>query len=1122
MKTRNIKCVGLSLVLFSSFFLGSISCTKLPKEKLFSLLDSTITKVNFANILKEDTAFNIIEYLYFYNGGGIATGDINNDGLVDLYFTSNQNSNKLYVNKGGFVFEDITNKANAQGVGNWKTGVTMADVNGDGFLDIYICGVGNYKKFNSRNQLLINNGDLTFTDRTIEYGLDFCGFSTQAIFFDYDVDGDLDCYLLNHSVHSTRSLGNATERFVLDTLAGDRLYRNDLYKDHKKGSVSFFEVTKSAGILSGSLGYGLGVGVSDLNLDGYPDIYVSNDFQENDYLYLNKKDGTFKQILESSLGHSSKFSMGNDIADINNDGKADILSLDMMPNEEAVIKTSAGDDPFEIYKFKLKSGFHYQTARNCLQLNQFISDSSLAYSDIAWMTGVAATDWSWAPLMADFDNDGFKDIVVTNGILRRPNDMDYISYISNQGIQNQLQEVNKSDVDIINQMPSGRVSNFIFKNSGHLNFYDSTSEWGLNKPSLSNGAAYADLDNDGDLDLIINNINEQAFLYRNNTTNRSYLKISFSGNVDFGNRYGYGTKLACYSKGKLQMYEVSSSRGFCSSVDSRINIGLNELNIIDSILIIWPSGKFEKKVSIKCNQTLTAYESDALNVFDYKRFNTNATLLRKVSKSEIPKFSHKEDDFNAFNYENLMPQMLTTQGPPLVVADVNNDQLDDIFVGGGKGQSDELYLQSVSGFQRSSQQVFKSDSSAEDISSAFFDADSDGDNDLIIVSGGQNATSKRNLLKPRLYLNNGKGIFSKSEDFVPNLIVNGSCVRPFDFDKDGDIDLFIGASTMPLLYGMSPESYLLINHGKGNFTILANWLGNSSFNNMPYNRPGMVKDAIWSDVNKDGLTDLIVVGEWMPITVLMQQKDHTFLNQTEKLGLGKTAGLWNTIAIGDFDSDGLEDLVVGNLGLNSRLKANELKPLKMLLGDFDGNGSSDHIILYYNGDTSYPLATRDQLVRQLPYLKKKFLFYKDYRNVNVEDILTPAQAGQSAELRINQLQSVVARNNGNGFTLSELPFEAQTAPVMAICVEDINEDGKLDIILGGNLKAVQTELGPYDAGFGMVLLGKGDCSFNALSPSQSGFFIQGETRSIKIVKNKKNEKLILVARNNDTLLGFKK
>ncbi|MFM8850346.1 MAG: CRTAC1 family protein, partial [Cytophagales bacterium] len=929
-----------------------------------------------------------IEYLYFYNGGGVACGDINNDGLVDIYFSSNQQSNKLYLNKGNFKFQDITEKSGTQGIGNWKTGVTMADVNGDGYLDIFVCGVGNYKGFTSRNQLLVNNKDLTFSDKTEEYGLAFKGFSTQTVFFDFDLDGDLDCYLLNHSVHSASSYVAVSNRVKTDSLSGDQLFRNDLIVDGKNtGNVKFLNVTRSAGILSSRLGYGLVVSVSDVNLDGYPDIYVSNDFQENDYLYLNNKNGTFKQALEQALAHSSRFSMGNDIADFNNDLRPDVITTDMLPRDEAVIKTSAGEDAFEVFKYKLKFGYHYQVARNCLQLNQFISDSTIAFSDVAPLAGVEATDWSWSPLLVDFDNDGWKDLFISNGIVRRPNDLDYINFISNQAIQDSLKTIEQSDLKILDSMPEGKVSNFVFKNNGGLKFEDVSSKWGINLPSFSTGSAFADLDNDGDFDLVVNNINENAFIYQNNS-NFSSGKVIINLNGSDANTFGVGTKVIAFAGAEKRIYEASNTRGFCSSSDSRIIIGLGSASILDSLLVIWPNGLYDIKRNINSGQHLQLVQSNSKALFNFNSLLPKRQLFNPVRKEEMPNFFHQEDDYNAFNNEGLIPHMLTTQGPALSCGDVNSDGLQDVFIGGAKDQPSAIYLQLKNGsWSKQKCNDLDADLAAEDVASQFFDADADGDLDLFVAGGGQNPQIRPEFLQPRLYTNDGKGNFSRDRRAIPDILLNASTVKSADYDLDGDVDVFIGSSVLPFLYGMSPISYLLANDGKGNFSVMQNWLGQSRFDNPTQFRPGMVKDAVWCDVNRDALPDLILVGEWMPITVLVQTKEHLFENLTDKWGLKATSGWWNTIAARDFDGDGDEDFIVGNLGENSRLHVSEKKPLTMYLGDFDSNGGSDHVLIYYNGQNSYPFASRDQLVKQLPGLKKKFLKYSDYRNVVLEDIV---------------------------------------------------------------------------------------------------------------------------------------
>jgi enediyne biosynthesis protein E4 len=1093
----------------------SFSC-KEKRKTLFDLVPASKSGIGFENNLIESEQLNIIEYLYFYNGGGVAIGDINNDGLGDIYFSSNQGSSKLYLNKGNFQFEDITDKAGVVGKGNWKTGVTMADVNGDGLLDIYVCAVGKYKSFDGFNQSFINNGDLTFTERAKEYGLYFQGFSTQASFFDYDLDGDLDMYLLNHSVHSQRSVGRPANRTEVDSLSGDRLYRNELTET---GKTFFVNVTKQAGILSSQLGYGLGLGISDVNRDGYPDIYVSNDFSENDYLYINQRNGLFALQSSECLPHSSRFSMGNDLADVNNDLWPDIFTSDMLANDESVIKTSASEDSYEVYKFKLDLGFGKQVSRNTLQMNRGnVNNGSIAFSDIAFAAGVAATDWSWSPLLADFDGDGWKDIFITNGIARRPNDLDYINFISNDSVQSALE---KSTLPWIKKMPTGKVSNFIFRNSHDLTFADSTEAWGIKLPSLSNGSAYSDLDNDGDLDLVVNNIDTVAFIYRNNATNNStnnFLSIQLKGDSTSGNRMAIGSKIMVFSNGIAQLQEFFPTRGWCSSSDNKLIFGLGKETHYDSTVVVWPNGK-QQQVKRGSNKSLIISYAPVEPLFDYQKFNRVKTLF--AQSTALP-FVHKENDFNAFNNEGLIPHMLSTQGPRMALGDVNKDGLDDVFIGGAKGQSGSLFLQRNDGsYKKVAQSVFDIDSLAEDVDAALFDADGDRDLDLIVVGGGQEVFGKNPVLSPRLYFNDGKGNFSKSQNSLSNYFLNASCVKPMDYDKDGDIDLFIGSNVMPLLFGMSPVSYLFINNGKGDFTADLNWLGQSRFDNMTQVRPGMVNDATWVDVNKDALSDLILVGEWMPITILIQQPNHQFLNQTIQFGLNETSGWWNRIEANDFDKDGDIDFIIGNLGLNSRIKVSPKKPLTMYLGDFDSNGGSDHILVYYNGDKSYPFASRDQLIKQIPSLKKKFLHYYDYRNVILEDIITPQQKGNSAEMKVNLLSSIYLKNVNGKFEISPLPMEAQLFPIYAVKADDIDGDGHLDALLAGNLTATQPDLGPYDAGIGLVLLGDGKGNWKPQSSSASGFVVKGEARDIQLINGFGNEKKYLVSRNNNSVLEFK-
>jgi enediyne biosynthesis protein E4 len=1071
------------------------SCTKnsdLEQENtLFVSQPPQKTGVDFINLLTETEEFNIIEYLYFYNGGGVSVGDINNDGLIDIYFSSNQGSNKLFLNKGEMVFEDISEKAGVQSLGSWKTGVSMVDINGDGLLDIYVCRLGNFKGITGKNELYINNGDLTFTESAAAYGLDFQGFSTQAAFFDYDRDGDLDMYLLNHAVHTENTYGRASLRYMDSGPEGDRLYRNNA----EKGEVRFTPVTNEAGIFSSQIGYGLGVGISDINNDGWPDIYVSNDFNENDYLYINQTDGTFKEQISSMVNVSSRFSMGNDFADINNDGWIDFVTLDMLPRDERIRKMSLGEDSEEIYQLKLSFGFERQVSRNCLQLN----NGNGTFSEIGQYSGIYATDWSWSSLFADFDNDGWKDLFISNGIVRRPNDLEYMNFITNTELEGGFQnKPDMMDLELAEKMPLGEVSNFVFKNKGNLTFQDVSQDWGLSEKGYSSGAAYVDLDNDGDLDLVVNNINAQAGIYQNrqgqvsgSNTKNNYLKIKLDGQGK--NRFGIGARAEVYSKSQVQIQENFNSRGFQSSIAPELLFGLGAIGIVDSVKIIWPSGKSEILKNIPVNTTVVVKES----------------MAEKISKpfpdSEVPSvtifggnltgldFYHVENDYNDFSVEPLLPHKLSREGPALSVGDVNGDGREDVFVGGAAGQAGVLFLQGKrADFFESNQPLLEADSDLEDSDAKFFDSDGDGDLDLIVGRGGNMPFPKDKVRASMIYLNDGKGEFHTRITLPLEMDAQVSVVKVDDFDKDGLMDLMIGGRNELGKYGHSPRSYLLKNLGDNRYEDVTKAVAPD----LEY--LGMVKDAVWIDLDLDGNSDLIVVGEWMPITVFLN-KNGKLINETSNFGLDKTSGWWNSLAAEDLNADGYPDLVVGNLGLNSRLKTFEQLPVKMMVKDFDQNGSVEQIISYPEEGKYYTVASKDELVKQIPILKKDFVRYRDFSGKTVEEVFQTLDIEEAKHLEANQFESVVLVNQeGKSFRSNPLPPEAQFAPIEAILLTDVDQDGHPDLIIGGNNTASAPYYGAYMGSWGNILKGNGQGEINV--SKKHTLKIHGDVKEIKKVQ----------------------
>ncbi len=1079
-----MKSITINTVYLFAFLLFSCGETKVKNDPtLFVSLDAEATGVDFRNDLPFDEEFNIFTYRNFYNGGGVALGDVNNDGLLDIYLTSNLGENKLYLNKGDFQFEDVTEIAGVAGTRAWSTGVAMVDINGDGYLDIYVCNSGDIAGDNKQNELFINQGDGTFTEQAEAYGLADQGYSTHAVFFDYDKDGDLDVYLLNNSYQAIGSFNKMqNERPKRDAVGGDKLFRND---DGK-----FIDVSEEAGIYGSIIGFGLGITIGDVNQDSWPDIFISNDFFEKDYLYINNQDGTFTESLEKSMRSISAASMGADIADINGDGLLDIFVTDMLPEPQTRLKQVTTFENWDKFIFNKNHGYHYQYSRNMLHVN----NGDGTFSEMGRLANVEATDWSWGALIFDMDNDGKRDLFVANGIYQDITDLDYLNFIDNE--ETKIKILTQDGVDykaLIDPIPVNPIPNYAYRNLGDLAFENVSAEWGLGEPIHSNGAAYGDLNNDGTLDLVVNNVNNPVSIFKNlgkdfYPENRS-IQIQLVGKGQ--NTQGIGAQVKIHAGDQIFYAEQMPNRGFESSVDPKITIGLGPIDKVDLLRVLWPDGSISQLENVPTDELLTLRWDESRALADNESFSdkSGAAFFQKEEQQAID-FVHEENSVVDFDRDRLTFHMYSTEGPALAKADVNGDGFDDLYLGGAKGFPGKLFLGSKSGnFTLSPQNTFSEDAISEDVDAVFFDADGDGSMDLIVVSGGNESGLNTPELADRLYLNDGKGNFTKStQSGFNSKRGSSSVVQVLDLNQDGAPDLFIGGRLVPFVYGAPASSSIWINDGKGNFTDQT-----ASF--APEMKEiGMITDAKVMDWDNDGLEDLILVGEWM--APVFFKNTGSELQKIEMPELNHLKGWYRTLEIADLDGNGFPDLILGNNGLNSRFKVSERTPVRMYLNDFDQNGSIEHIFTRQEGEVQVPYTLKHELEKQIPSIRKKYMRYSAYNNQVLTDIFPKEILDKSIISEVNNLQSGVLMNEGNGkFTWKPFPRMVQRSYVFAIHSEDLNGDGITDLILGGNLFHAKPEVGKYDASYGDVLLGKGDGTFDYWPNAKHGLQLNGDIRS---------------------------
>ncbi|MEZ4774184.1 MAG: VCBS repeat-containing protein [Bacteroidia bacterium] len=1084
--------------------LSLVACRKTTDDQaLFVLREPASTGISFANDLTLTLDLNIFNYMYFFNGGGVGAGDFNNDGQIDLFFTANLLPNKLYLNEGKLKFRDVSEKAGIVNDGGWSTGVSVVDINCDGKLDIYISQVGDLDKLQGKNQLFVctgidENGIPHYEEKAAAYGLDFKGFSTQAAFFDYDMDGDLDMFLLNHSLHANGTFGpRASFEGQIHPLSGDKLFRNDGQK--------FTDVTEKSGIRSTVIGYGLGVATGDLNMDGFPDIYVGNDFHENDYLYINQGDGTFKEVLTEKMMHTSRFSMGVDIGDLNNDSRQEVISLDMLPYDPEILKKSEGEDAYKIFQYKVTQGYNHQYARNNLQLNK----GNGTFSEIGLYAGVYATDWSWAPLLADFDNDGRKDLFVSNGIPKRMNDMDYINFMANEDIQWRIRTKNmvNGDLAVVENMPEIKLPNEFFRNEGDMKFANLGKSIRNNLPTYSNGAVYADLDNDGDLDFVVNNINDPAYIYENLhklADKTDFLKLTLSGAKT--NPDAVGAKILVYRGAENRLYENYPVRGFQSSMVIPMHVGVGGASTPDSIILIWPDNTFQK-LTEKAGEHTIAY-TEHLPVYNYQNFNrkNNPPFTAKdITSTSGLSLTHHENPFLEFDREPLLPHMNSTEGPALAVGDVNGDGREDLYLGSSKRTVGKLMIQQANGtFRESYQPDFHADSMYEETDAVFADINGDSWPDLLVASGGNEYYNQDPLLMPRVYLGNASGQFHRKADAFDSIFMTASGLAVYDFSGDGIPDLFIGGRTVPWKYGETPASYLLVNDGTGKFTEKTETFAPG------LSKVGMVTACEWYDSDKDGDKDLIISLEWGGI-VCFVNNGGKFEQQT----ITDKKGWWNFILPGDIDNDGDMDLIAGNLGLNSRLQASPEEPVRMYFSDFDDNGTPEQLLSYYLNGKEVPFANMIELEKQMPALKQKYLYAADFARDEFSQMFSRDKIQAATIWEANYFSNAVILNNGDGtFEVKPLPWQAQFTPYRTGVLTDANGDALPDVFLGGNYYESNIQMGRYDADFGTVLINRGDGNFEVTHLND--IEVKGQVRKVRKISISGQESLIL-ARNNDTL-----